>query len=50
MGDVTGGWMLAKGAAADPARAGLFRLYGEHVLATAPAQVAAVQAGVGDLQ
>ncbi|HTI66091.1 MAG TPA: acyl-CoA dehydrogenase [Caulobacteraceae bacterium] len=49
MGDVVGGWMLAKGAAADPARAGLERLYAEHVLAGAPALVAAVQAGVGDL-
>jgi alkylation response protein AidB-like acyl-CoA dehydrogenase len=49
MGDVTGGWMLAKAAAADPARARLARLYGEHVLAGAPALVAAVQAGVGDL-
>jgi alkylation response protein AidB-like acyl-CoA dehydrogenase len=48
MGDVTGGWMLAK-AAVDPERAKLARLYGEHVLAGAPALVAAVQAGVGDL-
>jgi alkylation response protein AidB-like acyl-CoA dehydrogenase len=49
-GDVTGGWMLAKGALADPNRAGLARLYGEHILAGAPALVAAVQAGVDDLE
>ncbi|HTK35434.1 MAG TPA: acyl-CoA dehydrogenase [Caulobacteraceae bacterium] len=48
-GDVTGGWMLAKGALADPDRAGLARLYGEHVLAGAPALTAAVQAGTEDL-
>ena len=50
VGDVTGGWMLAKGALADPKRAGLARLYGEHVLAAAPARLAALQAGVGDLE
>jgi hypothetical protein len=49
-GDVAGGWMLAKGALADRNRAGLARLYGEHVLAAVPGRLAAVQAGVADLE
>jgi alkylation response protein AidB-like acyl-CoA dehydrogenase len=48
-GDVLGGAMLAKGALADPERTPLARAYAEHVLATAPGQVAAVTAGAGDL-
>ncbi len=58
MGEVTGGWMLAKGALAadaDPAGAGrawpaLARLYAEHVLAAAPGQLPAVTAGAADLE
>ena len=49
-GNVAGGWMLAKGALADPARAGLARLYGEHVLTTAPAMSAAIAAGAMELE
>jgi hypothetical protein len=59
MGDVVGGWMLAKGALAasrmdDEALAGgklaLARLYGEHVLAGAAGKVAGVTAGAADLE
>jgi alkylation response protein AidB-like acyl-CoA dehydrogenase len=48
-GDVLGGALLAKGALADPARAPLARIYAEHILAPAPAQLAAVTAGAEDL-
>jgi hypothetical protein len=59
MGDVVGGWMLAKGALAasrmdDEALAGgklaLARLYSEHVLAGATGKVAGVTAGAADLE
>jgi hypothetical protein len=59
VGDVTGGWMLAKGAAAalrrhpDPAfvrsRVAMARIYAEQVLAGVAGQAEAVTAGVGDL-
>jgi hypothetical protein len=61
MGDVTGGWMLAKGALmatshlADDSdkwwrtRIGLARLYAESTLAGAPALAAAVMIGAYDL-
>ena len=63
LGDVTGGWMLAKGAIVASARAardgddglywrskiGLARLYADHVLAQAPGLLAAVTAGAQDL-
>jgi hypothetical protein len=58
-GDVVGGWMLAKGAAAalrrdpNPAfvrrRVGMARIYAEQVLAGVAGQAAAVTAGVVDL-
>ena len=50
VGDVTGGWMLAKAAAADPARAPFAALYAEHVLAAAPAVGEAVRSGAGPLE
>jgi hypothetical protein len=52
LGDTVGGWMLAKGALAEPQglRLALARVYAENVLATAPGQVAAVTAGAGDLE
>jgi alkylation response protein AidB-like acyl-CoA dehydrogenase len=59
MGDVVGGWMLAKGALAasrmdDAALASgklvLARVYAEHVLAGAQGKVAGVQAGAADLE
>jgi hypothetical protein len=59
MGDVIGGWMLAKGALAasrmdDAALASgklaLARIYGEHVLAGADGKVAGVTAGAADLE
>jgi len=49
-GDVVGGWMLARAAAADPERLGLARLYADYVLAAAPARLAAVQSGAGLLE
>jgi alkylation response protein AidB-like acyl-CoA dehydrogenase len=48
-GDVLGGAMLAKGALADPSRAGLCRVFSDQVLGQAPGQVAAVTAGAADL-
>ncbi len=49
-GDVCGGWMLAKGALADPGqRTALARLYGEQVLAGAPALADAAMQGAEDL-
>jgi alkylation response protein AidB-like acyl-CoA dehydrogenase len=47
LGDVVGGWMLAKGALAEPdgVRLALARVYAETVLATAPGQVAGVTMG-----
>ena len=63
MGDVVGGWMLAKGAAAALARIeagdedpfwrgklGLARVYAEQVLALAPGKLDAVTAGGADLK
>jgi alkylation response protein AidB-like acyl-CoA dehydrogenase len=52
LGDTVGGWMLAKGALAEPAglRLVLARVYGENVLATVPGQVAGVTMGGGDLE
>jgi alkylation response protein AidB-like acyl-CoA dehydrogenase len=63
MGDVTGGWMLAKGAVAaaehiasgedDPfyaGKIGLARVYAEQVLSRAPALTEAVMGGSEDLQ
>ena len=47
--DVLGGFLLAKGALADPARAGLARIYAARVLAAAPGRLAAVTAGGADL-
>lgn len=57
LGDVTGGWLLAKGALAaagspDPylaAKAPLARVYAHQVLSAAPAKVAAVCAGAEEL-
>ncbi|MBW3558905.1 MAG: acyl-CoA dehydrogenase [Proteobacteria bacterium] len=57
LGDVTGGWLLAKGALAaagspDPylaAKAPLARVYAHQVLSAAPAKVAAVCAGAQEL-
>jgi hypothetical protein len=49
-GDVVGGWMLARAAAADPERLGLARLYADHVLAAATARLAAVQSGAALLE
>jgi hypothetical protein len=57
LGDVTGGWLLAKGALAvqgssDPylaAKVPLARVYGHQVLSTAPSAVAAVTAGADEL-
>ncbi len=49
-GDVVGGWMLARAAAADPERLGLARLYADYVLAAAPARLAAVRSGAGLLE
>jgi len=50
-GDVCGGWMLAKGALADPEgiRPALARLYAEQVMAGAPALADAVAQGAEDL-
>jgi alkylation response protein AidB-like acyl-CoA dehydrogenase len=49
-GDVCGGWMLAKGALADPGRrTALARLYGEQVLAGALALADAAMQGAEDL-
>jgi alkylation response protein AidB-like acyl-CoA dehydrogenase len=52
LGDTVGGWMLAKGALAEPTglRLALARVYGENVLATVPGQVAAVTGGSADLE
>jgi alkylation response protein AidB-like acyl-CoA dehydrogenase len=52
LGDTVGGWMLAKGALAEPQglRLALARVYAENVLATVPGQVAGVTAGAGDLE
>ena len=52
LGDVVGGWMLAKGALAQPegVRLALARVYAETVLATVPGQVAGVTMGAGDLE
>jgi alkylation response protein AidB-like acyl-CoA dehydrogenase len=49
-GDVVGGWMLARAAAADPQRLGLATLYADYVLAAAPARLAAVQSGAALLE
>ena len=48
--EVLGGFMLAKAALADPARAALARIYAARVLALAPGRLAAVTAGAGDLE
>ena len=48
-GDVLGAAMLARGALADPDRAGLARVFAEQVLAQAPGLVVAVTAGADDL-
>ena len=52
LGDVVGGWMLAKGALAQPdgVRLALARIYAETVLATVPGQVAGVTMGAGYLE
>ena len=52
LGDTVGGWMLAKGALAEPegVRLALARIYGENVLATVPGQVAGVTMGSTDLE
>ena len=52
MGDVCGGWMLAKGALAAPDshRPALARLYAERVLTAAPGLAAGIAAGAGDLE
>ena len=63
LGDVIGGWMLARGALIASARArdgddglywrtkiGLARVYADHVLAQAPGLTAAVTAGAHDLR
>jgi alkylation response protein AidB-like acyl-CoA dehydrogenase len=51
-GDVVGGWMLARGALADPtsARPTLFRLYSEQVLVGAPALGEALKSGAEGLR
>ena len=49
-GDVVGGWMLARAAEADTNRLGLAKLYADHVLAAAPARLAAVQSGAALLE
>jgi hypothetical protein len=49
-GDVTGGWMLAKMAAADDAYAGVWRFYAEQVLSAAPGLVPAITQGAGALE
>ncbi len=56
LGDVIGGWMLAKGALAkgslvsgDRTRTGLARVFANSVLATAPGLAAGVMQGAGDL-
>jgi hypothetical protein len=59
MGDVVGGWMLAKGALAasrmgDDALASgklaLARIYADHVMAGAAGKVAGIMAGAADLE
>jgi alkylation response protein AidB-like acyl-CoA dehydrogenase len=52
LGDTVGGWMLAKGALAEPMglRLALARVYGETVLATVPGQAAGVTMGARDLE
>jgi alkylation response protein AidB-like acyl-CoA dehydrogenase len=52
LGDTVGGWMLAKGALAEPEglRLTLARVYGEAVLASVPGQLAAVTTGAADLE
>ena len=52
LGDTVGGWMLAKGALAEPEglRLALARVYAENVLATVPGQAAGVTMGAGDLE
>jgi len=52
LGDTVGGWMLIKGALAEPRglRLSLARVYGESVLASVPGQVAGVTAGAADLE
>jgi len=49
-GDVVGGWMLARMAAADADYAKVWRFYAEQVLATAPGQVAGVTQGAAVLE
>jgi alkylation response protein AidB-like acyl-CoA dehydrogenase len=51
-GDVTGGWMLARGALADEGttRMALFRLYSEQVLVAAPALAESVKTGAEGLR
>jgi hypothetical protein len=58
VGDVAGGWLLAKAALAAEGRPGdaylgakpwLARFYADHVLATAPSRLAAVTAGAEEL-
>ena len=51
-GDVTGGWMLAKGALAAPDshRPALARVYADQILVGAQGLAAAVMAGSADLQ
>jgi alkylation response protein AidB-like acyl-CoA dehydrogenase len=58
VGDVVGGWLLAKAALAAQGRPGdaylgakpwLARFYGDHVLAAAPSRLAAVTAGAEEL-
>jgi len=49
MGDVVGGWLLAKAAAADPARAPLARVFATQILSQAPGLAHAVMAGAADL-
>ncbi|MCF8506157.1 MAG: acyl-CoA dehydrogenase [Caulobacter sp.] len=49
-GEVVGGWMLARMAAADADYAKVWRFYAEQVLATAPGQVAGVTQGAAVLE
>ena len=49
-GDVVGGWMLARMAAADADYANVWRFYAEQVLATAPGQVPGVTQGAAVLE